>query len=93
MYSSEETLRIEIPSNPNVTGQTDQQFSVFETSDLSHIKYLLIHQDGYHCEAIPSPFLSQVIIPDSINKFVAAETIKINAFITELPVTLSELTR
>ena len=87
-----ETLRIEIPSKPNATG-TDQQFSVFETLDVSHIKHLLIHQEGYSCyETVPSPFFSPVIIPDTINKFAAVETIKIKACITELPVALSELT-
>ena len=93
MNSSLHTLRIDIPPKPNVTGQTDQQFSVFETADVSHIKYLVVHQEGYTCyETSPSPFFSTVIIPDTITKFAPVETIKINAFITELPVALSELT-
>ena len=45
-YSSEETLRIELPWYP--LNGTDQEFSVIEKCDASHIKSLIIQQDNYN---------------------------------------------
>ena len=88
-YSSEETLRIEIPEC--ITDRTGQEFSVIETYDTSHIKSLIIQQADYdRYEAFSC--IRLVIIPETISKFVAVETIKINACIEELPVELSKLT-
>ena len=84
-YSSE--LLIELPQCTD--NGTDQEFSVIEKCDASHIKLLIIEQVNYfrHRE-VDEQF---VIIPETISRLVAVETIMINACIIELPVALAKL--
>ena len=89
-YSAEETLRIQLPSRTR--NGTDQEFSVLAKCDASHIKSLIIQQDKYDRYQYYYSRDQLVIIPETISRFVAVETITINAFITELPVALSKLT-
>ena len=74
MDSSDGALRLEIPWSP--FNGMDQEFSVFETCGASHI---IIQQDGYdrYEEYYSSKHL--VIIPETISRLVAVETITINA--------------
>ena len=87
-YSSEETLRIEL--SEHISDRTGQ-FSVIETCDASHIKSLIIQQEDYDRYEHRKVDERLVIIPESISRLIAVETIKINACITELPVALSKL--
>ena len=87
-YSSEETLRIKL--SEYIDDRTGQEFSVIEKCDASHIKSLIIEQYNYD-RYENSPDLRLVIIPGTVSRLVAVETIKITAYITELPVCLSEL--
>ena len=88
MNSSEETLRIELPGYT----RTRQEFSVIETCAASHIKSLIIQQDKYDRYEHRNVDGRFVIIPETISRLGAVETIKINACIEELPVALSKLT-
>ena len=88
-FSSEETLPIELPEFTD--NGTNQAFSVIETCDASHIKSLIIQQDNYD-RYVPRYYREElVIIPETISRLVALETIKIDAYIEELPVALSKL--
>ena len=86
---TQETLRIELPEK--TYHGTDQEFSVIEECDASHIKSLIIQPDNY--DRYNPSFSDELLvtIPETISRLVAVETIKINAFITELPVELSKL--
>ena len=67
-------------------------FSAIEKCDASRIKSLIIQQDNYHRYAPDYLYRGHLVsIPETISRFVAVETIKINACITELPVALSQL--
>ena len=87
-YSSEETLRIELPWNTD--NGTDKEFSVIEKCDASHIKSLIIQQVDYNSYEYFSNF-HLVIIPETISRFIAVETIKMDACIEKLPLALSRL--
>ena len=68
----------------------DQAFSVIEKCDASRIKSLIIQQANYDRYKLSlDPNL--VIIPETVSRLVAVETIKINACIKELPVALTKL--
>ena len=87
-YSSEETLRIKLPKYTD--DRTGQEFSVLGNCDASHIKLLIIEQDNY--DGYVQGYDNQlVIIPNTITRLVAVETITINASIRDLPHVLSEL--
>ena len=91
-YSAEETLRIELPWYTR--NGTDQEFSIIEKCDVSHIKSLNVqqdHYDGYLQYYYYYVRNSLVLIPETISRLVALETIKIDACIEELPVALSKL--
>ena len=88
-YSSEETLQIELPWSTR--NGTDQEFSVIEKCDASHVKSLIIQQDKYDTYVPDYYTYHLVIIPETISRLVAVETIKINACITELPMAISKL--
>ena len=84
-----ETLRIELPSFSR--NRTGQKISVIAECDATHIKSLIIQQDNYD-RYIPGYSSDRlVIIPETISRLIAVETIKIHACITELPVALSKL--
>ena len=88
-YSSEETLRIVLPEY--TSNGTDKKFSI-KTCKESHIKSLIIQQDYYDkYERDYYDGNRLVIIPETISRFVAVETIKISACIEELPLALSKL--
>ena len=87
-YSSEETLRIELPWYTR--NRTGQKFSVIKKCDVSHIKSLNVQQDKYD-RYVQYSVPRLVMIPEIISRLVAVETIKINAFITELPMAISKL--
>ena len=89
-YSSEETLRIQLPFFTNNGNGHD--FSVIGKCDGSHIKSLIIQQ-AFYDRYIPGYSSDRLVtIPETISRLVAVETIKINACIRELPVALSKLT-
>ena len=96
VYSPEESLQIELPrfastSKLELREQDTQAFSVIEQGDVSRIKSLVIHQDGYyHYEHIDSHL--SVIIPEIIGTLTAVETISISACVEGLPTQLSRLT-
>ena len=84
------TLRIELPQ---ITyGDTRQEFSVIDSCDASHVKSLIIQQDNYDGNVPRSNDDSRlVVIPETISRLAAIETITINAYVEELPVALSKL--
>ena len=88
MNNPDTTLRIDLPPTCN---QLSPGFSVIERCDVSHIKSLIIQQDNYDRYVVHSYNDLIVIMPKTISRLDAVETIKINACIEELPLALSKL--
>ena len=76
-YSAEEALHIQLPESHGTA--MDQAFSVIEKCNPSNIKSLIIQQTNYNGSYSDDRL---VIIPETISRFDAVETIKINACIT-----------
>ena len=89
MGKPDEPLRIDLPYSRSTA--MDQAFSVIEQCDASRIKSLIIQQDKYDRYEDLFSDSRLVIIPETISRLVALETITITACITELPVALTKL--
>ena len=89
MDNTDETLRIELPWF--IRTPTPKAFIAIERSDASQIKSLIIQQDKYDRYEAYYSNDHLVIIPETICRLVAVETLTISACITELPVAISKL--
>ena len=89
MDKPDEPLRIDLPHSRGT--RMYQALSVIEKCNASHVKSLIIQQDKYDRYEHSNVDGLFVIIPETISRLVALETITINACIRELPVALSKL--